>query len=298
MKPGDRIRLITRCSHALAGAHDNWGDIDFVLGQFELPVSDFWPSAGPAGNEFFAYVRDMLSTRGVQDEQLIALDEYLSGEATSHDPEDVPWEETGRFRIFITHLASHKDSAKRLKTALGVYGVDAFVAHEDLEPGVEWIRQIVAALHSCDAAVGLVHTGFRESEWCDQEIGIVLGRDRPVVPVRMDADPHGFFGTVQAVPGKDRDVPDVARDIVATLLSNKRTAIRLLASIVEALAEAGSFGVANKLAHLLADHASEVSQAQLDRLRAAQKTNTQVAGAYAVPDALSKMGAALASEDR
>jgi hypothetical protein len=34
-------------------------------------------------------------------------------------------------------------------------------------------------LHSCDALVGILHEGFRESPWCDQEVGIVLGREKP-----------------------------------------------------------------------------------------------------------------------
>jgi hypothetical protein len=93
-------------------------------------------------------------------------------------------------------LAEKKVFANEVKMALLFYGIDSFVAHEDIVGGAEWLQQIRIALHSCDALVGILHEGFRESPWCDQEVGIVLGREKPVIPLSMDLLPYGFFGTV------------------------------------------------------------------------------------------------------
>lgn len=122
----------------------NWSDIDFVLGQFGLPTSDSWTPGASETESQFNYIRQMLGLSQVRDDEL--LDEYLSGD-DGLDPDEAPWEHAGRFRLFVTHVATFKSAANKLKGALTLYGIDAFVAHEDIEPG-EWLQQVVAALRA------------------------------------------------------------------------------------------------------------------------------------------------------
>jgi hypothetical protein len=198
--------------------------------------------------------------------------------------------------LFITHVAPRKLLAHQLKSALVFYGVDGFVAHEDVEPGKDWQLVIEAALHSCNALVALLHHGFKESNWCDQEVGIALARGVPVVPVKIDLDPYGFFGAVQAVSGAGIGVSDLARSLVVLCLRDKRTGDSLTEVIVDQLAQAGSFDQANRLAKLLADESTYMSESRMRLLRTAQKDNSQVRDAFDVEGSFERLEEALGIE--
>ena len=62
----------------------------------------------------------------------------------------------GYFRLFISHLSDYKVSASNLKECLQDYGIDGFVAHEDITPSKEWEQEIEAALFSLDALCAIV----------------------------------------------------------------------------------------------------------------------------------------------
>ena len=107
----------------------------------------------------------------------------------------------GHFRLFLSHLAEHKVKVHKLKSSLSQYNIDAFVAHDDIQPSREWQNEIELALRSMDCLAALVTPKFIDSKWCDQEIGWALGRGVPVLPIRLDADPYGFAGKFQAIAG-------------------------------------------------------------------------------------------------
>lgn len=282
----ERIELISRCARSLAGR--GWNEIDFLLGQFDLPTSDLWNDRSDESE--LNYARSMLASNGADDEDLKALDDYLNGPDT-HEREDEPWRDGCTFRVFISHLATHRASAGRLKSSLEWWGIDGFIAHKDIDPGSEWADVILAALHSCDALVGLLHKGFNESPWCDQEVGFAMGRAVPVIPIRVEIDPSGFFGMIQGVPWPLGDEPeaDVAKTIVGILMRDKRTAERVTEAVVSMLEHATSYDKANRLAAALRDNDAVVSPLHLNRLRTAQNENSQVAGAWDVDAALTTM---------
>jgi hypothetical protein len=281
MQPGERIAVIKRIARRLA-AEDDWNEIDFTLDQFGFRTLDSWPGTQ------YEYVRYLLKNE--PPDKIAALDQYLSGHAS---PDEEPWED-GRFRLFISHIANQRLAAHELKCAVAFYGVDGFEAHEDIKPGREWQRVIEAALHSCDALTALLHQGFKESSWCDQEVGFALGRGVPVVPMKIHLDPYGFFGLVQAISPGTRKPKDVARELVDIHLNDKRTSEVLTEAIVRRLMEAQSFDQANGLAKLLSEKPERVTRDQMTRLRKAQKENGQVESAFDVEHAFAKIERALA----
>ena len=108
----------------------------------------------------------------------------------------------GNVRLFISHNAQDKTLATELKgNLLRIYNVASFVAHEDIAPTDEWQNSISVALASMDILIVLLTDRTYPSKWIDQEIGYALGRDVPVVPVKLGADPHGFIGKYQALNG-------------------------------------------------------------------------------------------------
>lgn len=277
MQPGERVDIVKRVAERLA-AEDGWTEIDLILGQFGFPTSPSWSGSKKS------YLINHLK-RGESD-KLNAIDQYLMGHSR---PGEDPWEDSA-FRLFLTHVAAEKQTAHALKSCLRFFGIDAFVAHEDIDPGKEWQIVIESALNSCDALVGLLHEGFRESDWCDQEVGIALGQGIVVVPIQFDLLPYGFFGSVQAIPnGASREPKNLASELVQILAKDKRTAIKLTDVIVNTLANATSYDQANELSRLLAEDTPLLSENQAESLRRAEKENSQLMGAWRFDQHLSKI---------
>jgi hypothetical protein len=121
-------------------------------------------------------------------------------------------------KAFISHLATEKHNAKRLKSSLDILGISCFVAHEDIEPAKEWMPEIEAGLDSMDILIAMITPKFKESNWTDQEIGYAFGRHVDIIPIRLGADPHGFLGKYQGIQAKDKIPDDVAFEILGILL--------------------------------------------------------------------------------
>jgi hypothetical protein len=101
-------------------------------------------------------------------------------------------------RLFLSHVSAHRDAVTLLKNVLLQYGISGFVAHEDIEPNLEWQVEIELALGSMHALCALLTPDFHQSNWTDQEIGFAFGRSVPVLSVRLGVSPYGFMGKTKA----------------------------------------------------------------------------------------------------
>ena len=163
MKPGDKIDLIRRCARELATMP--WTDIDLCLAQFGLSTE--------SGSGQTKYDYAVANLEHGPDASLLALDEYLHGEASQDRGRaglPLPWEKDS-FRLFFSHSSHEKKFAYELKDQLASWAIDLFVAHEDIEPSSEWEKVIEQALDTCDALAAYLSTHFHASLWTDQEVG-------------------------------------------------------------------------------------------------------------------------------
>ena len=233
------------------------------------------------------YLYCVYSLENANDDQLVELDDYLHS-ATHPVPADEPWGEE-EFKVFITHVAERKSVATNLKQRLRVYGIGAFVAHQDIEPAKHWQRVIEAALLSCDALVALLHTGFERSNWCDQEVGYALGRNVPVIPVSFDLQPYGFFGALQSLNVTALEKGARSAEIVRLLLRDPRTGRSLADHMVDALSRAGHWDDSNAIAAVLASDSPVFTGEHLRLLREAQVSSVEVGQASDVEPALQQL---------
>ena len=181
-----------------------------------------------------------------------------------------------RLRLFICHLADHKQYAAEIKEYLQGWGISSFVAHTDIVPDDEWIDTIEDALRSCHALVAMLHEGFRSSPWTAQEIGWAYGRGVPVLAVMLGENPFGFFGRKQG--GGPRQGESTADHIIRRLRNHTATASRMEDSTVHAFVEADSFDEArNRCRHLL--EAKELTPQMVADLEQAIVENGQLRGA-------------------
>jgi len=145
------------------------------------------------------------------------------------------WKE-GYFQLFISHLSSNKERMFHLKAALEQWGVSAFVAHVDIEPSREWRNEVEAGLETMDAMLVVVEPGFKDSDWCCQEVGYALGKKVEVLPICAGLDPFGFFGKYQGIQVKGKVPSEVAEKIMGTFLKKPKHRSQLLQSMEKSFA--------------------------------------------------------------
>ena len=129
----------------------------------------------------------------------------------------------GYFRLFISHLTKDKIAARNLKICMKEYGIDCFVAHEDIRISREWEIEIENALFSMDALCAIVTPDFRNSDWCDQEVGIALGQKKAVLPISKEMMPYGFSGKYQALKSAGKNANEIAKALWLVITENIKT---------------------------------------------------------------------------
>lgn len=188
-----------------------------------------------------------------------------------------------RIRLFLSHVSRIKGPTAELKKALAPFGVDSFVAHEDIQPTVLWHREIELALRSMDILCALVTEDFIKSQWTDQEVGYALGRGIPVIAVNCGADPYGLLGKHQALRANIDKLSTCAPRIADIIGQQDHLKDRLIEGLVEAVATAISFQDARDGMKRVSALQQHMSDAQVRRLLRAITDNTQVGDAHGVP---------------
>ena len=187
----------------------------------------------------------------------------------------------GHFRLFLSHLAEHKIKVHELKSALVQYNIDAFVAHNDIQPSREWQNEIELALNSMDSLAALVTPNFKESSWCDQEVGWALGKGVPVLPIRLGCDPYGFAGKFQGISGTLDNPDSLARSILDALRNKPETKRVITRSLVQAFCTSPDYPRSLVLAPLIAEYQEHTDDEKMILWKACEE-NEQVRGAWGV----------------
>lgn len=207
MTPAERIPLIKKLAKALSDDAMAWSEMKLILRQFGFSMTWVWSEEenDPTSFEYALYQLE----HGGDDDKLLEMERYFDPAAESpHDRDtgdgdarvpalDVqgPWQGEDTFRVFISHTHPHAGFAGDMSKHLAKFGIECFVAHEDIKPSEKWQEVIEAALLTCHAATALVTKDFRESVWCDQEVGFCLARALVIVPLMAGIEPHGFLAS-------------------------------------------------------------------------------------------------------
>jgi hypothetical protein len=147
------------------------------------------------------------------------------------------------FRLFLSHVTSFKQRTAALRQSLSRFKISAFVAHDTIDAGELWQKEIEAALRTMDAMAAILTPGFSESKWTDQEVGWALGAGVYVLPVRRGLDPYGFIGEVQGIQGVNKKVGAVAEELFLALLRNGKTRFRMTEALIAGVARSGGSDV-------------------------------------------------------
>ena len=278
----DRVQLIQYIANRLRNEGSTMAHM--ILGQFDVPVIY-------VSEEEFVIDRNLLDqivdrTERADDDILLALGQHLDYEPGPSPPTAEPnfWKD-GYFCLFISHLAERQQIAGEIQNELLDYGVSSFVAHNDIEPTSEWQAEIESALATCDGMLALLHPGFHESKWTDQEIGYALGRRLFIVPVRFGADPYGFIGRFQAMDGSTRSAQNLAGCLFGMLSRHEKTRERMAQGAMQAFEESHFYDdVRRRMGHL--ERLAYWDASLSSRARSAFENKDPIKQAYTVPERL------------
>lgn len=174
-------------------------------------------------------------------------------------------------RGFLSYSNKDRRIAAEVRKAIAVWGVDAFMAHEDITVSEEWRARILAELKGMEVFVPILSEAFRQSSWTAQEAGAAVVRNVLIIPVSIDQTvPFGFLGQWQGHLLRQPIDPIVFRDV---LLDQFPRAV--IGAMIERVGSAWSYRNAEALfeplvplfnqftkeeAQLLADKAAENNQ--------------------------------------
>jgi TIR domain len=273
--------------------YDNWnGGTTFYTLTLEVPIplyAEIEDRRAAVEKSIHQRMSDLTRSEGGTSITEVVISPQLASEAdpgreaTDVDRTSPPgfWA-PGHFRLFVSHVAIAKKGAHAIKQALADYQVAAFVAHDDIEPTKEWQGEIESALRTMDALTAIITPEFVSSRWCDQEVGIAMGRGKLVVPLRAGADPHGFMGKYQGVPVEKASADDIARRLFEVLVSHDQSHARMADALIERLANANAWEMSKKTISLL-EQSPRLNRDQVARLVRTMQENSQVKDAFGVP---------------
>lgn len=290
MKPGERIRLITESADSLLKRP--WAEAQLTLDQFGFDTYE--PNRYGDDNDDLSYFVQAIKEGG--DSNLLDLHVYLLADDAAPTPQqesDHPWG-TQPVRVFLSHKYEDCVFVGSVKKILGDhYGIDAFVAHDDIDPSKRWREVIKATLATCHGLIAVLHPQFHGSQWCDQEVGWALGRNIPVAAVRRDTairTQDGFLEEHQDITlGASHGSGEwfLAQQIFQLMLNDSRTHEKGLRALAEAFVNSFNYNNTRALWTLIEREPRWESE-HLRRFEYAVETNAQVydanANAEMMPD--------------
>ncbi len=230
MRNIDRFDLISKIGRELQ-QRMTYSDIQTYLSGFNVDTTISTSNS----NSKWIYVKELLAP---VDEVIILkiadeleINHNYNGINNLANNDSLFWKE-GYFRLFLSHISSFKKTTSLLQKNLLPFGISGFVAHEYIVPTKEWQTEIEKALYTMDSFVAILMDGFKESNWCDQEVGAALGRNVLIIPLRRGLDPYGFLGKYQGLQTIGKNIGEVAQSIFNILINNEKTRDKMLSVLV------------------------------------------------------------------
>ena len=240
---GDRINLIMSIVNGLWGreASYTYDEVNLILRTYGV---------GQLEEDGFGNFSVMDTVASASDAQLLEVGEFLGLTLPSRSA-PVATATTVRsvepMFVFASHLSAHRAFVGEIRQELGLFGIELFVAHDSISDDAAWHVEIERALDRADLGIVFLHQGFKQSDWCDQEVGWLLGRHVPVLPLNFGQTPYGPLGKTQANPVRDTTARGVADGLLERIAKQADVADSFAASLVKGMANSPRFNVTDRI---------------------------------------------------
>lgn len=144
-----------------------------------------------------------------------------------------------KVRAFISYSHLDRKFGAQAKELLKGVGIEAFLAHDDIEVSEEWRTRIIDELKRCEIFVPLFSEHFIVSGWAQQEVGFIVSRPEvATVPLSIDGTiPTGFLTHVQS--GRISSA-GITRELLVEPLA-RRLPRQVLPGLIQITGESESF---------------------------------------------------------
>jgi len=188
-------------------------------------------------------------------------------------------------RVFVSYSIDDRFLAHGVKVGLGDFGIDVFLAHDDIPGGAEWEETIVKNIKQTDVFIQLLTKNYRKSEWTDQETGIALSGQKMIIPLKVDINPYGFTKKYQAFRLVYKEIKhgdkmifwcrDSCLEIVKLILENVDLNEQLKDCLIRSFTKSTSFQDTREKSELLIKF-DNFTKEQLDEIIRSSIDNRQI----------------------
>lgn len=163
-------------------------------------------------------------------------------------------------------------------------GFEVFLAHEDIKPSLEWQNEIIRNLKRCDIFIPFLSKNFENSEWTDQETGMVIADGKFIIPLQVDAPPYGFIGKYQSQKlykssRGELDFDKTAEEITKIIINDERFRSDMKEFVINGLINSMSYYEANARVKLL-KFFNKFTNREVNKICESAINNNQIYGAF------------------
>jgi hypothetical protein len=125
--------------------------------------------------------------------------------------------------------------------------------------------------------LAFVTDDFHDSTWTNQELGFALGRNVPVVSLKLQRrDPSGFIGNLQALRGRLDNPAASAPDIYKLLAEKLGNGRRLQSALISAFVQSPNFMETKLRFDRMAGVVHSLSDEEVDQIARGFEANDQL----------------------
>jgi hypothetical protein len=177
-------------------------------------------------------------------------------------------------RAFLSYSTVDRHRAADIKKALAEFGIECFMAHDDIGVSEEWRNRIILELKRMNVFVPILSANFTESKWTSQEVGFAISREDVVVcvPVALDDTiPYGFLSPYQGKP-----LPNPVDADFFTPALGARVPRVVVSRLIQELAASRSFRSAERNFEALVPYFDRLTTDEAGAIATAATTNNQI----------------------
>jgi len=155
-------------------------------------------------------------------------------------------------KAFLSYSTKDRLLAGRVKQRITYWGIDVFLAHEDIKPSKEWQDEIIRNLRGCSVFIPLLTKHFGQSEWTDQESGMALIESKIVIPLSVkNVRPYGFLARYQASKLRVKALDRSCEELLLAMRNNNKLRKNVQDSFIQSFLRSGSYDEANAKSKLV-----------------------------------------------
>jgi len=215
---------------------------------------------------------------------------------SEHEEDDIKSFVGKSLRVFISYSSDDRVLASFFKQSLEYFGLEVFIAHDDIQPTQDWQDVIIRTLKQSDVIVALLTENFKKSDYTDQEMGLALAQEKLIIPIKVYIDPYGFIAKYQALKLKFnqndgiymKNCMEACKEIIKTIFELDDLRENLKDCLIRAMSKSGSF-YDTKIKVKILENFEDFSVEQINEIISISIGNNQIYKCYEAQDFLKNL---------